>query len=394
MENKKQIVSEKCDDYMIDIVKTSSYQNQTEEYCNKFKKWRTRKNNKYGYDYVKDTRERTYVDGQGYVHHSPLNAEKNALANCFKLFGSLLIIKQLLNVLQSFVIQNITGNLFFSPDYYSSNVTNESASLKLICVVCGFNILQLIIPIILFFAITKMPLKVAIPNGNEKNHEISLSGISIMLMVLVFGRIGNYILGDIFAYINIFIPNFDMIHSDNTLAMIIYAVSECIILPILIEICYRGIILQTFRQHGDLFALTMACIINCISYSDITKMGYILLTSVVVGLFTLRSGSIYTAIFMRISSRLTSLVLSFGLFYVDKEYKILLELVIFFIIIAFALSTYSRMIRNKNCDFNIVDTRTHLTMKNRLIIFLSSKEITIWLVIVLISMIFNIRFIK
>ncbi|NLZ46935.1 MAG: hypothetical protein GX896_09630 [Clostridiales bacterium] len=394
MDDKNKVVSDKCDDYILDIVKSSSYQNQTDEYCTKFRRWRTRKNNKYGYDYVRDTRERTYVDGQGYVHYSPHNAESIALSNCFKLFGLIFIVKHIINVIQSLVVQRMSGSLFLSPDYYSNNFTIDTAPLELVCVISAFSILQLIIPIIMFFAISKMPFRVAVPNSRENNIEVSLSGISIMLMMLVLGRVGNLMLGNIFAHVNIAVPNFNMLQSESVLGNIIYSLSECLIVPILMEVLYRGVVLQTFRQHGDFFALTMSCVFNCIAYSDLAKSGYVLLMAVVVGLFTLRSGSICTAIFMRISSRITTLVISIGLKYVDNEYVKTLELIIFFIIIAFSLITYGRMIKNKNCDFNIEDSKTHLTIKQRIIIFLSSREITILVVISLITMIFNIRLIE
>ncbi len=56
--------------YLIDIAKDKTYQNQFDDYHKEFSKWRTKKGNPYGYSFVHDTREHTYVDGEGYYQRS------------------------------------------------------------------------------------------------------------------------------------------------------------------------------------------------------------------------------------------------------------------------------------------------------------------------------------
>ena len=51
--------------YLIDIAKEKTYQNQFDEYHKQFSEWRSRKDNPYGYSFVHDMREHTYVDGEG-----------------------------------------------------------------------------------------------------------------------------------------------------------------------------------------------------------------------------------------------------------------------------------------------------------------------------------------
>lgn len=384
----------KRNEYLIDVARSSSYQNQSEEYYQKFGEWRSKKNNPFGYDYVKDSRERSYIKGKGYVHDGPDKAERIALLNCFAITGIMMVIIQLITMLQMLVMPRLGGETHVSLYFYSFKNHISDISLKLVCILNIFSITKLLIPIVLFFAITKMPFAVSLPRASKKNPEITTSGVAFMLMATVFGRFGNYGLSKLFALINIDISGFNMIYSSDPRANAVYFVSECIVVSILTEVLFRGIILQTFRQYGDFFALVMTCFFEMLYVGDFTMCGYIFLSSAVIGLFTIRSGSIYTAMIMRISARVVNFLASIGSAVVDDNMAIVTEAVISVIVIGFALFTYSRLMSKKNCNFNITDSYTHLTTKSKFLILLSSKAVVSWLVLVFITMIFNIRFLE
>lgn len=376
--------------YIIDVAKSSSYQNQTEEYFEKYGQWRSKKNNPYGYDFVKDSREHSYIDGKGYVDDGPDKAERIALSNCCKLVGFLMIVMQAITIIQMLVLPLVSENYVA----FSSHIFNdlENPPFVVVCVSCAFSILRLLVPIILFIFIAKMPLAVVMPKGEKRDLNISISGVSFMLMALIIGRYANMLLAKLFSYIHVDFANFNMIDTKDPKSIIVYALTEYVILSILIEVLFRGFILQLFRQFGDMFALVVSCLLNVLFYGDATSMGHIMITSIVVGLFTLRSGSIYTAIAMRVSARLVTFFMSMGLNFVDPKIVGLVDAVISALIIAFSLITYSKLMTNSNCDFNITDSYTHLNSKTKFITMLSSKELCIWLIMVFITMVFNIRF--
>ena len=74
--------------YLIDIAKEKTYQNQFDEYHKQFSEWRSRKDNPYGYSFVHDMREHTYVDGEGYYQKKADVAERAALTKCLSLLGA------------------------------------------------------------------------------------------------------------------------------------------------------------------------------------------------------------------------------------------------------------------------------------------------------------------
>lgn len=386
-------VGNKNNDYILDVAKSSSYQNQTEKYYDDFGKWRSKKNNPFGYAYVKDVRERTYVDGKGFVSDGPDKAERKALSNCFKLLAGLMIITQLFVIAEYFFIAKIKGLTAFSTNFFGYALMSSDVSFDVVFVLGMMSILKLAVPIVVFFAVTKMPFSVALPKAKKRDFELSASGVAFMLMATIFGRIANTALSYLAALVGIKMYDFSFINTTDIKSMVFYVICEYIIASVLMEIFFRGIILQIFRQYGDFFALIVSCIANMLFYGDFSTAGYLALTSAVIGLFTIRCGSVYTAIAMRISARLVTMVVSIGIAFVDKDIALLVEAIVSVVIISFALVTYSRMISSKLCDFNITDSYTHLSFKSKFVVMFSTKEMILWLVMVLVLMIYNVRFI-
>lgn len=379
--------------YILNVAKSSSYQNQTEKYYADYGEWRTKKNNPYGYAYVKDVREKTYVDGKGFVSDGPDKAERKALGNCFKLVAMLMIFSQLLTLIEYFVIAHVKGVSFYSFNFfdYSSNV--DKVSFDVLIISCVINILRLLVPIIAFFFVTKMPLSVALPKSKVKDYELAVVAISFMLMVTIMGRTANFALGKLFESVGLGYSDFMVLDTTDAATTVVYAICEFIITPVLMEILFRGIILQLFRQFGDMFAVSMACIMNVLYFNDFTTIGYSLLSAVIVGLFTLRSGSIYTAIAMRISTRLVIMVVSIGISYLDTDTALFVEEIVSLTIISFALSTYNKMVSHKPWDFNVTDSYTHLSTKSKFVVMFSCTAMIVWMVFCIVIMILNVRFV-
>ncbi len=55
------------DEYLIDVAAEKVYVSQDKAYHDAFTKWRNDKHNRFGYRFVHDSREHTYVDGEGYA---------------------------------------------------------------------------------------------------------------------------------------------------------------------------------------------------------------------------------------------------------------------------------------------------------------------------------------
>ena len=84
-------------EYMRDVAKEATYLNQSDEYRRLYAQWRADPENLYGYQFVHDTREHSYIDGKGYVPHLAEVAESISLVKCCSLMGSCLLITLMLD---------------------------------------------------------------------------------------------------------------------------------------------------------------------------------------------------------------------------------------------------------------------------------------------------------
>lgn len=379
--------------YILNVAKSSSYQNQSEEYYEAFSKWRAKKNNHFGYDYVKDVRENTYVDGKGYVSTGPENAEKNALINCVRLISFMLIAAFSLNFVNYFIVAKLKGIKLYSPVFFAYQTSIEEVPFDVVLTTCALSVLKLLIPVVIFFMFTKMPLSVTFPKAAKKNRLVTVAGISFMMFASIFGRVNDSVLDFAFGKIGIAFSNFSYLNPTDLKSHIVYIVCECLVISVLTEILFRGVILQFFRQFGDLFALIAATIASGLFSGDITSICADTITALIIGIFTLRSGSIFTAFAMRISERLVTYLFIIMASYGNDSKAVLIESLVMLVIICFALIAYSLVIKTKDFDFNIKDSYTHLTLKNKCLHLISARESILFLVIVLITLILSIRFV-
>ena len=180
------------DKYIVDIAREKVYQNQYDDYHDTFAKWRTAENNPYGYSFVHDTREHTYVDGEGYYHKSAEAAEKSALSKCLGLLGITLLIMTLLDAVSGLVFYEVFQDPAVDEIYFSQVHVHKDVSPLMALFFGGMSLVKNLVGLWIFLHFTKIPTKVAIPM--PKDSKILKSGLFLMLTIMVFGRVCNFII--------------------------------------------------------------------------------------------------------------------------------------------------------------------------------------------------------
>lgn len=379
------------DDYMIDVAKEHKYQNQSREYCEAFLKWRTNKKNPYGYKFVHDKREHTYIDGEGYVEKKPAQAEKKSLLKCCFLLGITMIFMLAVDLGKMLVIKYYFKLSGGANVYYSELNDYKPLSSEIVYFAAVCNMLKYIVPIAVFKFVSRIPAKVMLPTARG-SFRLGASGVLLMLVVTAIGRIGNYFLAYLMGLANIDSVYYDYIYTDNRTAMLFFFIGQFIITPILMEILFRGLILQTFRQFGDLFAILITSVINCLCYYDIAQIGYIFCASVVVGLFTIRTGSIYTAFAMRISGRVLTFVMTYISFHLGYIEGKIFETIVCLAIFAGSIIVYSRLISKGEWNFNIRNDDSHMTLGEKIKTSVTSTVLASWILVSVVLTVFCIKF--
>lgn len=381
------------DDFVIDVAKEHKYQNQNDEYYNEFLKWRTDASNPYGYKFVHDTREHAYIDGEGYIDMKPAKAEKKALGKCCGLIGVTMLVMLLVDVLGMFVIQYILGVKTGFNTYYSDYSTAEPFSPPVVYTAMAFRLLKYLIPIAIFGAFTKIPRKVALPSG-KLNYRICGCGVIIMLVVMAIGRIADYLFTNMLHTINVDSVYSGYIRTQDNSSLAVYIVAQYLLIPILTEILFRGCFLQFFRQFGDLFAILITSFVNCMCGYDFVQFGYIFCVSLVLGLFTIRTGSLMSAIIMRLAAQFTTFAVNFVILTADYIPGKIVETVACLVIFLCSIFIYIGMTGKGEWNFNIEGDASALSMGEKIKSAMTSTPLTLWAMLAVAVTVLSLRFLS
>lgn len=366
-------------DFVIDVAKDRTYQNQNEDYRKAYEKWRSEPDNPYAYSYVHDTREHSYVAGEGFLKYEPDAAEHAALHKCLGFLGVVMIVMFIFDLVNFLLVRyafpNSTGNIL----YFSNKLSVDNEITVGFAVLFSIiSVLRYIAAIVLFKTVTKIPVRVALPHSKNNSLMIFHSAI-IMLLIMVIGRLATFMISRFMSVVNLDSVYIYMMHSDDPAVQAISSVLNCILLPILCEVFYRGFVMQTFRQFDDSFAVIVSAFVCGFTFYDFSYIGYAICCSVVLGIFTIRAGSVYTAIIMHICSSTVNYLLA-SLSLVNETWATIIETSVCTLITAGALVVYSKLNERKNWSYNISSDRSGMPFSKKIKVMISTNTLAVWLV--------------
>ena len=343
-------------DYMIDVAQDTTYQNQSDDYKKSFAKWRSNPQNSFGFQFIHDTREHSYIDGEGFVPHKAEVAERISMLKCCSLLGICLVVMLAIDFLNYFIVNKYAPDTTGTFVYFSQTDGGYGRYDVGMTFILGLLFAaKFVVPGLIFKIVTKIPNKVVF--ANSKGYEkMRLDGI---YSIFVFSE-------------------------DPVVALVSFAFFA-IIVPIMQEIVFRGIFLQTFRQFGDTFAIMITAVVNGLCYYDITYLPFVVCCTAVLGLFTIRTGSVFTAISMSICAHITNFVLSYIVLY-DLPYAKIAEVIICTVIVGVSLVMYSKLTSFGDWTFNIENDNSFMTMSKRVKSFIATNSIAVWIAAILVTM--------
>lgn len=365
-------------DFVIDVAKERKFTHQSEEYSREFSKWRSKENNPYAYKFIHDTREHSYVADEGYLNRKADVAERMALYKCLGLLGVVLLVMVGIDVFHAILQHLLYPESKGSYIYFSENTIGETdLSFAHAVLFSVMDMIKYLLPAFIFKLVTKIPAKVVVPK-TKNSSKVIFSSVLIMLVVMMLGRICNYAVAKVLEIFHLESVYIYMIPTTNRKLAILSVLMYCIILPICVEVFLRGVVLQTFRQFGDGFALFISSIISGFMFYDISNIGYGICCAVVVGFFTLKTGSLSTAILMKVAAASFNYVLTIlSLF--DTTLGPIIEISICALFFGCAIIVYSRLTASGEWSFNVPRDNSEMSFSKKLRVMLSTNTIAIWL---------------
>lgn len=363
---------------------------QDKSYNELFKKWRKQSKDSHGFYYVDKSNELTYRDGYGFVKNYPEAAESNALRHVYSIIGVTMLLIAAVDIIRLYIspliLSRLGADVYY--DYFTGEFYGNEWLITLMYLF--FELFKRFLPLMYCYKKLKMPLKVMIPT-NINNRPLFRAAIPISLLAsgvcIALSAIYKVILG------NAGLDSMQGIHLPKD--PVVFAVAIIInvaIIPVASEIYTRGTIMQLLRQFGDGFAIIVTSVLTAMAAYDIKQFCYVFVTSVVIGYFTLRTGSVITAVVMRIVSKAFIYLVYCLDEYIGGELSGILIMMLLFLSIMTGLMVLVGFMRKHSDKLGMSLKPRYLSLSRKALSALTNIPVVIGTTVMIIITIINIKF--
>ncbi len=219
----------------------------------------------------------------------------------------------------------------------------------------GFNLLVYIISLLIPFGIyalcIKMPLRVALPFRKAK-FDLTLGGVLIGLGAGVLASYATNAIQLGFEAIGIGITMPEMEVPETVPGLILYIITLTVAPAFIEEILFRGIVMQSLRRFGDIFALVASALIFGIFHCNLIQMPYAFIVGLCIGYFVMRTGSLWVGVILHFINNSVAVVFEILYPYMTEETYVLANyvynlvcIILTVIALVFILAKYKDMFR-------------------------------------------------
>lgn len=168
-------------------------------------------------------------------------------------------------------------------------------------------IFSLIVPFGIYALCVKMPLRVALPFRKAKL-DLTAGGVLIGLGAGVVASYATNALQLALEAIGIGItmPEYEI--PETLPGYILYAITLTVAPAFIEEIIFRGIVMQSLRRFGDIFALVSSALIFGIFHLNLIQMPYAFLLGLCIGYFVMRTGSLWVGVILHFVNNSVALI--------------------------------------------------------------------------------------
>ncbi len=293
---------------IINVVEEYNYDTQGEIYNMNFKRWRKNKQNPYAFNFEVNKKESVYIESKGFKAPNLEDAEAETLGKIARIIGiAMLIWISIDTVISQLGIQlfDYLGFNIFST-FFDAPLSGGSKEIVIALIITSF--LKTIIPAIY------LKKELRLPSDSRVMHTMIHPGDLVRSICLCLAVSTVVSLPNIYSDSTVqLFSYFSKLDADvsawGQTEFVVYTIYDIIIMSIFSELLFRGAIFTALRQFGDRFAIGVTAVISGLLVQDFTEMPAVILISLVAGAGMVRSGSVYTAIFVQMIYKIYRLTL-------------------------------------------------------------------------------------
>ncbi|OPZ18058.1 MAG: hypothetical protein BWZ04_02726 [Firmicutes bacterium ADurb.BinA205] len=293
---------------LIDVVEEYDYDTQYEQYNRYYKNWRKNKQNPFAFNFEMNRRESVYIEGKGFKVPSLLDAESEVIGHIMHVVGIAMLMWVFIdNIIGKAAIQ-ILGH--FGIDIHANFLSDgvHGGLKEIVTFFIAVSFLKVLVPAVYMKKVFKVPKEVRFMN--VLNHPADLlSAIAMSLAVSVVSTLPNIYNNTNSQLYNYFSTIDTDVSAWGQTEFVVYTIYDIIILSIITELFFHGALFAPLRQFGDFFAIGITAAIAGLLSEDLSELPAAILITLVAGVGMVRSGSIYTAFFVRIIYKMYKLAI-------------------------------------------------------------------------------------
>lgn len=379
------------EEHIIDAAKNFYCSCQDKEYNDSYYKWRSDSDNPFCFRFVNNTKEHVYIDGKGFVEQNPKKIEREALSKYAFLLGGILSLYFTIELfgegLLCLIFTLFGGDVKWS---IVSGVSGGGEFLRILNQVIT-GTLKRIIPIMVLMKATKIPWINAVPVKVVHSQPYKSAAPFAMVMVAVVTFL-NAMYMNVLSFINITETTGPFYFPSSASGQFVMVLTDLLLIPIVSEICLRGVLMQSLRQYGDAFALLMTSLIASFMTHDITQSCSIFIMSLCIGYFVLETGSVKTGIIMRVTYRIIMYIQFLFPYFIPSEWLALVHSC-YLLTMVLAGLVWLIIVNSGKRDFIMLKmNKTYLSVKEKIQCMFTSQTMVLWLVFTYILTLSQLRF--
>ena len=241
-------------------------------------------------------------------------------------------------------------------------------------------IFTLLVPFLIYALCVRIPLKIAFPFRKAKS-DLTFGGVLISLGVGViasYATSGLQIILEVFG-IGITMPEYEI--PETLPAYIIYCFSLTVLPAFVEEIIFRGIVMQSLRRFGDIFALVASSLIFGIFHLNLIQMPYAFILGLCIGYFVMRTGSLWVAVMIHFVNNSVALVFEALSPHMSEEIWYISNLGYNLVCIILSVIAFAAILMKYKDMFRFEPSRTVLSPEKKAVYFITSPGMIIALII-------------
>lgn len=278
-----------------------------------------------------------------------------------------LVVTTILALLSGTILYQLTGTLLFR----FNQAVQQSTALPILPILTQFssgivNIIGFGVPLFTLYTMSKntFSFRSFLHRPNETG---TLHATAIALGVLTVGTLFTDISNNFLGLFQIKLLKSDILIPDGFFPLLLFLMNYVVIVPVLEELLFRGIILHIFRRFGDLFALIISALFYTMAEETYTSFISTFLFGIVIGYFVLHSRSIFTGILMHIFQNIIVVILSIFTSTLESGVAMITQITLFLIMIIVSIFAVIRFIKKEKNPFSVTENATDsaLTLSTR-----------------------------